>query len=91
MKVHGLYFYAVVLKKKVASLRASLAREIREEQVCSKSGSGKRTTAVYVYTKALSFLRPHMRIGLRPTQDNIKRTHSDAVCILFNTRNYKTI
>lgn len=59
----------MALKKRVASFRSSLAREMREEQITSKSGSGKRTSAVYVYTKALNFLRPHMR--LRATQDNM--------------------
>jgi len=66
-----------VAKKKMASIRARFAREIREEKLASVSGSGKRKTAVYVYTRNLSFLRPHMK--LRLTKDNMSLSVSRTV------------
>ena len=65
------YFILVELKKKITTVRHGLSKEIRVEAKASRSGSGRRTTKVYMYTTQLSFLRPYLK--LRALQDNMKR------------------
>jgi len=75
--------FTATLKKKVSSFRSSFARELREEKICSKSGSGKRVSQVYVYARQLSFLRPHMKI--RAMTDNAN-THKKTEVKVFSNQ-----
>lgn len=55
-------FVANKIKAKWSSIRSSYSRELRVEREAAKSGSGKRKVAVYIYTRNLAFLRPHMKL-----------------------------
>jgi len=68
------------LKKKVSSFRSSFARELREESESSKSGSGKRTTQVYVHARQLDFLRTHMKIRLMKDSLGDRKAQLSKVC-----------
>jgi len=58
-------FFAVSkVRAKWNSIRASFARELRNEKDCSRSGSGKRKRSVYKFTRNLEFLRPHMKLKM---------------------------
>jgi hypothetical protein len=69
---------------KVHNFRSSFSREMAKEKDAAKSGSGKRTTTVYAYTKQLNFLRSHVKV--RSMTDNT--TKSKAIIVVSTTKHF---
>lgn len=72
-----------ITKCKWNGIRASFARELRNEKDSSKSGSGKRKRAVYKYTRNMAFLRPHMHMKVNLMNDNFDTSILNEVRISY--------